>query len=142
VNNIFVDSDIILDLLLKREPHYFTAANMFSLVEKRKIVAYTTPVVIANIYYISARLTDKKIALENIRKLMSFLRITSVDEKILLLAMDSRFTDFEDAIQYYAAKNQGISYFITRNKSDYKVTDMTICTAAEYLKIYFLDVEE
>ena len=142
MNNIFVDSDIILDLLLKREPHYFTAANMFSLVEKRKIVAYTTPVVIANIYYISARLTDKKIALENIRKLMSFLRITSVDEKILLLAMDSRFTDFEDAIQYYAAKNQGISYFITRNKSDYKVTDMTICTAAEYLKIYFLDVEE
>ncbi|MBN2411484.1 PIN domain-containing protein [candidate division KSB1 bacterium] len=142
MTNIFVDSDIILDLLLKREPYYLPAAHLFSLVEKRKIVACTTPVVMANIHYISARLTDKKLALDNIRKLLSLLKITPVDEKTLLLAIDFRFTDFEDAVQYYAAKSRGISCFITRNKSDYKVTDMTICTAAEYLKIYFQDMKE
>jgi len=142
VNSVFVDSDIILDLLLMREPHYESAALLFSLVEKRKLAAYTTPVVIANIYYISARLTNKKRARENIRELMLLLRIISVDEKKLLLAMNSGFTDFEDAIQYYAAKDEGISFFLTRNKADYKVTDMIICTAAEYLKIYFRDVKE
>ncbi len=142
MTKIFVDSDIILDLLLKREPHYLPAATLLSLVEKKQLSAYTTPVVIANIYYISARLTDKKIALENVRKLLSLLKITPVDEKTLLLAIDSRFSDFEDAVQYYAAKSRGISCFITQNKSDYKVADMTICTAAEYLKIYYQDMKE
>jgi len=136
-NEIFVDSDILLDLLLKREPYYISAAKMLSLAEKGKLAVYTTPVVVTNIYYIIRELTDNTNALQYIRKLLSFVKIIPLDEKTLLLAIDSKFTDFEDAIQYYAAKSRGIACLITRNKSDYKVTDIVICTAEEYLKIYY-----
>ena len=56
MTDIFVDSDIILDLLLKREAHHLSAVRLFSAIENGEIIAYTSPVVITNIYYISARI--------------------------------------------------------------------------------------
>jgi predicted nucleic acid-binding protein len=136
MNEIFIDSDIILDLLLKRDPFFSTAANLFSNIEEGTVKAYTSPIVITNIYYISAKLRNKRIALESIKKILSLLNIASVDEKTILLAAASEFSDFEDAIQYYAAKSQGIHYFITRNKSHYRIADITVCTAEEYIKTH------
>ena len=136
MNNIFIDTDIILDLLTQRKPHYLFAARLFELIEDNKVVAFTSPIILANIYYISARLTSHKKALDNIRKLISFLKIITVDEQIMTLALNSNFKDFEDSIQYYAAKKHGLSILVTRNKSDYKVSDMTICTAEEFIKMW------
>ena len=136
MNNIFIDTDIILDLLTQRKPHYLFAARLFELIEDNKVVAFTSPIILANIYYISARLTSHKKALDNIRKLISFLKIITVDEQIMTLALNSNFKDFEDSIQYYAAKKHGLSILVTRNKSDYKVNDMMICTAEEFIKMW------
>ena len=136
MNNIFIDTDIILDLLTQRKPHYLFAARLFELIEDNKVVAFTSPIILANIYYISARLTSHKKALDNIRKLISFLKIITVDEQIMTLALNSNFKDFEDSIQYYAAKKHGLSILVTRNKSDYKVSDMMICTAEEFIKMW------
>ncbi|MBD3374844.1 PIN domain-containing protein [candidate division KSB1 bacterium] len=136
MNKLFIDADIILDLLLEREPFFVSSSKLFTLIEENKVIAFTTPVILANIYYISARMTNKKIALEAIRKLLTLLKVTAVDEKIMLLAANSDFKDFEDSIQYYAAKSEGIEFLITRNKVDYKITDLTVCTSKEYLSIY------
>lgn len=133
---IFVDSDVILDLLTKREPHYLFAAQLFSLVEENKITAYTSPIVIANIYYILTKLTNRTQSLKQIKKIMSFFKIAPVDEQIMKLAYDSGFNDFEDAIQYYAAKKYSIPIFVTRNKNDYNVKDISVCNAEEYMKMY------
>jgi predicted nucleic acid-binding protein len=137
MNSIFIDADVILDLLLRREPYVSSTAALFSLIEEKKIIAFTSPVVLANIYYISARVVDRKNALDFIRKLLSLLKVTAVDEKIMLLAIDSSFKDFEDSIQYYAAKSQAVDYLLTRNKADYKVQDITVCTPDEYLSVYY-----
>ncbi|MEE4311181.1 MAG: PIN domain-containing protein [candidate division KSB1 bacterium] len=137
MNEVFIDSDIILDLLQEREPHYRSSVVLFSLIEMKKIKAYTSPVIITNIYYIAAKLTNRKSALNQVRKLLSFLSVTAIDEKIMLLSMDSGFKDFEDAIQYNTAKSAGIPFLLTRNKGDYRVSDITVCTADEYLKIYY-----
>jgi predicted nucleic acid-binding protein len=133
MNKIFMDTDIILDLLTQRKPHYLFAAKLFDLIEKNKIIAYTSPLILANIYYISAKLTNREKALDNIRKLTGFLKTIPIDEQIIMLALNSNFKDFEDSIQYYTAKKQNISIIVTRNKSDYKVKDMTICTAEELI---------
>jgi predicted nucleic acid-binding protein len=136
MNDIFVDSDIILDLLLKREPFHTSAAILFSAIEKGTIKAYTSPIVITNIYYISAKIKGKSTALDNIKKILSLLKITTVDEKTMLLGIGSDFSDFEDAIQYFSAKSHGINCLITRNKSDYRIADITISTAEEYMKTH------
>jgi len=136
MNKLFIDADVILDLLLDRQPFSSSSLKLFTLIEEKEVTAYTSPVVLANIYYISAKLVDKKSALQHIRKLLALLRITAIDEKIMLLSANSAFKDFEDAIQYFSAKNEAIDFLITRNKLDYKVADINVCTPDEYLTVY------
>jgi predicted nucleic acid-binding protein len=136
MTKLFIDADVILDLLLDHQPFSSSSIKLFALIDEKQVTAYTSPVVLANIYYISAKLVDKKSALHHIRKLLTLLRIAAIDEKIMLLAANSSFRDFEDAIQYFSAKNETIGFLITRNKLDYKVSDLTVCTPDEYLTVY------
>ena len=136
VDRIFIDSDIILDLLAKREPFFRFSAEIFSLVDSKKIIAYVSPLIFANLYSILRKLRSREVAGESLNKLKLLLKILPIDEKIIELALLSEFNDFEDAIQYYTAKENGISYLITRNKKDYKQTDLIICTAEEYLSMW------
>jgi predicted nucleic acid-binding protein len=135
MEKVFVDSDIILDLLAKREPFYQYAAELFLLVEKKKIKAYVSPIIITNLHYVLSKLKNKKQAIKSLQKLKLLVKILPVDEKIVELALASDFNDFEDAIQYYTAKESRIDYLITRNKKDYKRADITVMTAEEYLEI-------
>jgi predicted nucleic acid-binding protein len=137
MTDIFIDADIILDLLLRREPYFSPAARLFTLLEQKKLQAYTTPVVLVNIYYIAAKIVKRERAIDYIRQLLTILHLAAVDEKIMLLAANSGFSDFEDAIQYHTAKSRGVEYLLTRNKADYKVTDITVCTPEEFLRVYW-----
>ena len=133
MKEIFIDSDIILDLLARREPFYHHAAKLFSYIEKGKLRAYISPVIFANIYYILSRIKNKEFARNSLRKLKLLVKILPVDEKIIDLAMASDLKDFEDAIQYYVALENDIHFILTRNKKDYKNADITALTAEEYL---------
>ncbi len=135
MKELFVDTDIILDLLGKREPFYKYAAELFSMIERGIIHAYVTPVIFANLYYILCKQIGKEQALKNLQKLKLLVKILPVDERTIELALNSGFTDFEDAIQYYSSKCNGIKYLLTRNKKDYKKSDITIMSAEEYLVI-------
>ena len=133
MKKIFIDSDIILDLLAKREPHYIFAAKLFTLIDQRKIIGFTSPIVFANLHYLLKKNTSNSTALKNLRKLKTLINILSVDERVIEQALNSDFSDFEDAIQYFTAVNNGISLLLTRNKSDYKKSKISIASAEEYL---------
>jgi len=135
VLNIFIDSDIILDLLTKRDPYYIHAAKLFTLIDQNKIQAHTSPIVYANLHYLLKKLTSPDFALQSLRKLKNLVKVLSVDEKVINQALNSDFKDFEDAIQYYTAINNEMKFFITRNISDYQKSQIPVCTAEEYLKI-------
>ncbi len=132
---IFVDSDIILDLIAKRDPFYTAAAKFFTYIDKSDFSAVTSPVVISNIFYILQKLKGRDFALKNIRKLRVLLGIITIDEKIIDLALASDIKDFEDAIQLYTAKQNNIEFLITRNVKDYSDKDINIMTAEEFNKI-------
>ena len=135
MNKVFIDTDIILDMFLKRQPFYPAAATLFSMVEKRKIEAYISPVILSNLYYILKKGLGQELALVYLRKLRLLTKIVNVDEKIIDLVLASKFKDLEDALQYYAALEQGISVLITRNGDDYVGNEMSIVNAEEYLEI-------
>jgi predicted nucleic acid-binding protein len=134
VTNLFVDSDIILDLLAKREPNYIHAANLFTLIDHKEVNAFTSPIVFANLHYILRKLTSNATALKSLRKLKTLINILPVDEKVIEQLLNSEFTDFEDAIQYFTAVNNKINIIITRNKTDYKKSKISVLTAEEFLK--------
>ena len=132
---IFIDSDIILDLLARREPYYIHAAKLFTLIDRKEILAYTSPLVFANLHYILSKLKSNSQALKYLKELKSLVNVLPIDEKIIDRSLSSEFRDFEDAIQYFTAKAADVSFLISRNKKDYKKATITVCTAEEFLKI-------
>jgi len=134
MKKIFIDSDIILDLLAKREPHYIYSAKLFTLIDQQKFIAYTSPIVFANLHYLLKKSASNSSALKNLRKLKTFINILPVDERVIEQSLNSEFNDFEDAIQYFTAVNNGIKLLLTRNKVDYKKSKIPIATAEEFLK--------
>jgi predicted nucleic acid-binding protein len=132
---LYIDSDIILDLLLKRYDYYNNAAELMTKIEKRKYKGYTTPLVIANIHYIMTNFGGKKKSIKNIRKLRNLISILAIDEKIVDEALLSDNTDFEDAIQYITSEENNIDFIITRNKGDFKNSKLPVLNAEEFLRI-------
>ncbi len=130
----FIDLDIILDLLCKRDPFYQYAAEIFTLGDTKKIDLVTTSLVYANVFYILIKILGISKAKELLRKLRIILTVVSVDEKAVDLALNSKFNDFEDGLQYFTARENKITIILTRNVKDYKEKDLRIQTPQEYLK--------
>lgn len=136
MKKVFIDTDIILDLLAERKPFHDSAAELFSIIDSGEIKGYTSAVIIANINYILTKMSDKNKAKNNTIKILTLLNVLSVNEKIIKLGLASDFKDFEDSLQYYTAVENKIEFLITRNVDDFKTAEITILTAEEYLNIY------
>ena len=139
---LFIDSDILIDVLGKRQPFYPDSAAVLSLAEQELVQACSTPLVISNIYYILRKLTTKEIAIKGIRKLRTFLNIIPVDQGHIDRAITSNFKDLEDAIQYYASLDAGINFLITRNTVHFKRIEIPVYTPHEFLIFFeYMDKE-
>ena len=133
MNSIFVDTDVILDLFIRREPHHQEALRLFTHLKRSKTGCFTSPIVIANAYYILTKIRDKRYALDKMRKLRKLLSIAPIDATIIDSALGSSHKDFEDSIQYFCALRNGIKTIITRNTRDYPKAEITITNPGEYL---------
>ena len=133
MNKYFVDTDVILDLLSQRVPHFHFSAVLFSLAEMGKFELYTSPTVMVNTFYILRKNLGNENAKNALRKLRIILHVIDSSEKVLDLALNSNFNDFEDAIQYYTALNADILTIITRNLKDYKAADILVQTPEMFL---------
>lgn len=135
---IFLDTDILMDVFARREPFFIHAARVLTLVEERHIIGCTSSLIFSNLYYILRRLSSRDAAINHLRKLQTLVKTLTVDERSIDFALNSSFTDFEDAIQYHTAKQYQIRYLITRNIRDYNAADkrvITVCTAEDYLRL-------
>ncbi|MCL2008736.1 MAG: PIN domain-containing protein [Treponema sp.] len=135
IKSLFLDSDIIIDLLAKREPFYEFAAKIFTLAYEKKLKLYTSPVVLSNLFYVLRKIKGYNKTERLIKNLRLVISILPIDEKIVDLTLNSNFSDFEDGLQYHTAKEHSIFSLITRNKKDYKVKDIIVQTAEEFLKM-------
>ncbi|MFT6732565.1 MAG: putative nucleic acid-binding protein [Polaribacter sp.] len=128
----YIDSDVILDVLLGRKDFVNDSGQILNLVETKKLKGTTTLLALANINYLLKRF-DNKNALKAIGTLRKILTIIPLTDQELLNALESGFKDFEDAIQNYASENYGCNIIITRNIKDYAKSNLPIYTPKEYL---------
>jgi len=133
VKKVFIDTDIILDLLLQRDPFFVHALELFRRIESGEFNAHVSALIVWNIYYLVEKYSGKKKAHQKVTELRALLKIIPVDEKIIDLSLQSDFKEFEDSIQYFAAKSKNITTIITRNKKDYRTGDIALMTALEFL---------
>lgn len=130
---VFIDSDVILDALLRRPGFYLPAANILELAYEKRLKLQTSSVVFVNAHYFLDKF-DKINKLELLKRLRSIVSIIEVGEKIIDLAITSNFVDFEDAVQFYAAKSVNADFIITRNIKDYKHSTIPVLTAEQFLR--------
>ena len=133
MNKVFIDTDVILDLLAQRIPHYHFSAVLFTIAEMKKLELYTTPLIFAKTLYILRKQLGNEEAKKALRKLRVLIHIIDSSEAVVDKALNSDFTDFEDAIQYYTSQENGINILLTRNLRDYKNASLIVQTPEAFL---------
>ena len=131
---IYIDTDILLDVALRRIPFWVDAASLLNRIAKGEAKAGTTPLVIANCLCIIQRLENKSSAEAFTKSCLQLLEEIPLAFDHQKKAMASTFKDKEDAFNYFAALGSGCQAIITRNKSDFKPGKIPVFTAGEYLK--------
>jgi len=135
MKSLFLDTNIVIDLLAKREPYYRSAAQLFSLADKMEIQLSVSALTFANTNYILLKEKKPEEAKLILRKLKLLVRVNSLDDRIIDLSLnDSDFKDYEDALQYYSALENGDNIIITRNLKDFQKSRIPVLTAEQFLQ--------
>ncbi len=133
MKRIFLDTNIIIDLLAEREPFYESAAKLATLADQKKIVLISSTLSFANVNYVLSKFDSSDLAMQKLRKFRILCEVASVNQEILDKALNSNFSDFEDALQYFSALQSKCEIIITRNGKGFKKSTLAIFTAEEYI---------
>lgn len=135
MKKIFIDTNIVIDLIACREPFYKEAASLFSLADKKQIEISVSSLTIANANYILSKNIDSNKVKSILRKLRLIVTTLVLDDKIIGLALnDESFADFELGLQYYTAIQNNQDLIITRNLKDYKNSKLPAMTAKQFIE--------
>lgn len=137
MKSILIDSDVLLDFYLDRKPFSDDSLQLLLKCEQKQVRAFVTPVIVTNTYYILRRNASHHYVVERLQILLNTISILAMDQKQVLAALDSKFTDFEDALQYYSAIHSNkIDGIITRNINNYKKSALPVFTPNEFLATF------
>ncbi len=122
-----IDTNVILDVLLKREPFYKSCASVLTLARRKEIELYVSASAITDIYYIANQaLRDKAEVKSLIVKLIKVVSVAGILEDEIQKALALPWKDFEDSVQYSVALLQKMDGIVTRNPKDYKEAEMKV----------------
>ena len=133
---ILVDTNVVLDLLLDRSPFSDSAARIFSLVEHSKVEAVLCATTVTTIDYLLTRSLPRDAAKQALQRLLELFEIAPVNRSVLEEALQSRMTDFEDAVLSYAANLVGATAIVTRNTKDFRFSPVKALDPAEFLSVF------
>lgn len=133
MTKVFLDTNILLDVIAKREPFFDPAARIWTLAEQNSLDAHISAISFNNIYYIVRKAENHARAIKALRMLRDIFSSVAPDQRILDQALDSDIKDFEDAIQYFSAHHARVEYLITRNPDDFPSGSLAILTASEFM---------
>lgn len=141
MDKVFVDTHVVIDFLIDRQPYANHSSKIFDLAEKGKIEVYISALSVNNVHYVSRRILGNKKAKTIISELLQFIKIQSVGEDDIQKALTDNIKDFEDAIQHASAASiGGIKAIITRNTKDYKKSRLAVLTPELYLRLWNSDL--
>ena len=132
-HRLFVDTNIVIDLLVKREAFYNEAQRLFTQSDLGMVTLIISSLTLANAHYLLCKHLKADEARKYLMKFKVLVQVAPFDDKILELALAPDFKDFEVAIQYYTAIENQADIIITRNLKDFKKSKLPVMTAKEYL---------
>ena len=130
---LFIDTNIMLDLLGERIPFYDSIAKIATWSDNGEVNLIVSALSYSTVFYLLSKYESKDKVLEKLRKFKIISEVAVVDETIIEKGLNSAFPDFEDSIQYFCALKSDCDALITRNQKDFKESTIPVFSADEYL---------
>jgi predicted nucleic acid-binding protein len=132
MTKVFLDTNILVDLIADRKPFSKHAIEIFRSAEEHKIQLFTSSHSIATAHYLLKKYVEEKELRNILFNLLEFLDVIPVDLDVLKKGLRSSHKDFEDAVQIFCASSiAGINYIVTRNTKDFKTSEIAVLTPDE-----------
>ena len=136
IKRVFVNSDVILDVALAREPFVEYSSLVLALLEQRRCVGVISSNLVTNVYYVLRKLSSSQQARAFLQDLLQIIEITPVSHNVVLEALASEFSDLEDGIQYFAAIEARCDCIVTRNGGDYANSVIPVYSPKEFMVLF------
>jgi predicted nucleic acid-binding protein len=132
---LLLDINVLLDVLLDREPWSAAASGLLSAIESQAAVGFVAAHTIPTVYYVVARARDRQLAAAAVGDLLRILEVARVTKAELQDALTYSVPDFEDAVQAAAARASGVDYLVTRNEKDFRNSPVPVADPATVLAL-------
>ena len=136
IKKVFIDTDIVLDVALAREPFFSASKIILAMAENNIIIGNISSNCIVNIYYILKKSGGDNKARKFILNIVKYITVITIDHQNVLEALKSKFSDFEDALQHSSAVENRCEYIITRNIEDYKNSKIKVLLPEEFIRMF------
>jgi predicted nucleic acid-binding protein len=131
---VLFDTNVLLDVLLEREPYVQVATRLVAAVDNGRIEGSICATAVTTLYYVGAKDFGRRRAHEHVRTLLSVFEVAPVDRDVLQRALDDDgFSDYEDAVAHEAAQAAGASAIVTRNRRDFAKATIPVLEPLELL---------
>lgn len=135
MERVLIDTDVLLDFFFDRKPFSDYAGQVLQLSKDELIKGYTTPVIIANTYYLLRKTAKHETVIDKLNQLLDIIGIIEMNRNVVVNALNSDFKDFEDALQNFSAlEKKDIEVILTRNTKDFKKSKLVVMTPETYVK--------
>ncbi len=133
---LFLDTNIVLDLLSERNPFYRSIATLATIAENNHVVLVVSSLSFATANYFITKCENAEIARKKLQKFRVLCEVCDLTASVIDKGLLSNFSDFEDSLQYFCAQNANCNLIITRNLKHFIKSDIPVFTAEEYLRIH------
>lgn len=133
---VLIDTNVVMDVLLRREPFFADAQQVWSLAERGRIDGLVCAVTFPNIFYIVRKLHGATRAAAVLKMLRDSFTAATLDEGVTNQAIDAGFADFEDALQYFSAIRSDAQCIVSRNPGDFPKSGCPVLMPREFLEVY------
>lgn len=136
---IFIDTNILIDLLIKRQPSYSSVARMFDIALERKDTIVVSNLSIVNAHYVVKKIAgvQEEVLRMTLHNICTTCEVVPLNVGVTVKSLVSAFKDFEDATQYYCALENGCDLIVTNNEKDFDHSSLPVMNAAEFLISYY-----
>ena len=130
---VLLDTDVVLDFVLEREPFAGAAGELFRLAAQDAYNGYVSGITPVNVFYLGRKVKGAASVLQVLRNLLAVMRVCPVNQHVLNDAFALPFSDYEDAVQHACAAASGLDAIVTRNLEDYKNATLPVFSPTDFL---------
>lgn len=136
MKKLYLDTNVIIDLLGERKEFIYEAQVIFSLGSRKKVQIYTSSICLATTFYFVRKRIPEKDSRNRIQLFLSVCNLLNPEVNTFNIALSSPFSDFEDALQHSIANLEPCDYIITRNTKDFVHACIPVCSPSEFLELW------